>query len=241
MKIWNGKAYVLRRIARLGMAGWNVGGFEKTDSPAVYLVHHQNMFGPVHTLAFLPEEAHLWALAPFCEQESCRRQYENYTLTKRFGWPSFLARPASFLFSLIVPGVMEAFGAIPVYRGSREIRKTMEESGKALRRGESLLICPDVDYTDRSPKVGRIYRGFLHLDREYFQECQAHLSFIPVFCSKQEKRVVLGNAVRFPGKESFHQECCFMVNALQAEWNRLGSLCGDLAGKTEDAFSQELI
>lgn len=234
MKIWNGKAYVLRRLARLGMAGWGVSGFEKTDAPAVYLVHHQNLSGPVHALAFLPEEAHLWAFAPFCDPEKCRRQYLDYTLTKRFGWPMLAARPASFLFSRIVPGVMEAFGAIPVYRGSREIRTTMDLSEKALRRGESLLICPDVDYTDRSPRVGRIYRGFLRLELEYFRECRSHLSFIPVLCSKRKRMVMFGNAVRFSGEDSFRNECPAVVGLLQEEWRRLGMVGGDLAGRAED-------
>lgn len=223
MKIWNSKAYILRRLFHPGIRGWKAFGFQRLDVPSVYLVHHQNLFGPVHTLAVLPEEAHLWALAAFCDRKSCRRQYQDYTLTVRFGWPKILARPISFFLSWFVPGVMEAFGAIPVYRGSREIRKTMELSEKALRRGESLLICPDKDYTDRSPEVGSIYQGFLHLEKAYFRECQEHLAFVPVFCDQKKKQVIFGEAVQFSGKTSFVKERSQVVERLRDQWRRMGN------------------
>lgn len=228
MNFWSRRAYWLRRLVRLGMPGWSVWGWDPEVGPAVYLVHHQNLFGPVHTLAWMPGEAHLWYLWVFRERETCYRQYVDYTFTKRFGWPLPVAKGVAFLVSRFVPGLVKDFGGIPVYRGRREILRTMELSQEALLKGESILLSPDRDYADRGPEIGALYSGFLHLEKRYCRETGRHLAFVPVYCSKKQKSVLFGKPVYFAGLQPFRQEQEEMAQTLQAAMNRLGQQCGEL-------------
>lgn len=167
------------------------------DSPTVFIVHHQNMSGPVHAILTLPKHAHLWVLRVFFDRKECYDQYMNYTFTKRFGMPKFLASPLAFIISLAVPMVMHSFSAIPVYRNTRDILKTFQLSGDALLRGESLIISPDVNYDDDSRSMGEIYTGFLHLEKNYFAKTKKHLSFVPISYNTKEKTLFIADAIQF--------------------------------------------
>jgi len=167
------------------------------DSPSVFIVHHQNMSGPVHALLTLPVQAHIWVLKVFFDRKECFNQYMNYTFTKRFGMPKFLAAPLAFIISLGVPMVMHSFSAIPVNRSSRDILKTFQLSQKALINGENLIISPDVDYDDDSRSMGDIYTGFLHLEKNYFKETKKHLSFVPMSYNTKEQTLFIADAIQF--------------------------------------------
>ncbi len=167
------------------------------DSPSVFIVHHQNMSGPVHAILTLPTPAHLWVLRVFFDRKECYDQYVNYTFTKRFGMPRFLACPLAFIISLAVPMVMHSFCAIPVYRGMRDILKTFRLSDEALLRGENLIISPDVHYDDGSRSMGEIYTGFLHLEKNYFAKTKKHLSFVPISYNTKEKTLFIADAIQF--------------------------------------------
>ena len=131
----------------------------------MYVVHHRNMSGPVHTLALLPDEPRPWVLHVFLDRHECFAQYYGYTFRKRFGWPAPAAWAAAGVLSLTVPAVVRSFGAIPVYRSLKETRDMMEQSAQALLRGESIMLCPDVAYDSAAPATGEIYKGFLQLEK----------------------------------------------------------------------------
>ena len=167
------------------------------DSPAVFIVHHQNMSGPVHAILTLPKHAHLWGLNVFFDRKECYNQYVNYTFTERFGMSRALASPLAFIISLAVPMVMHSFSAIPVFRSSRDILKTFRLSDEALLKGESLIISPDVHYEDGSRSMGEMYTGFLHLEKNYFAKTKKHLSFVPISYNTKEKTLFIADAIQF--------------------------------------------
>ncbi|MBQ3181943.1 MAG: glycerol acyltransferase [Clostridia bacterium] len=176
------------------------------DSPSVFVVHHQNMSGPVHALLTLPVQAHIWVLKVFFDRKECFNQYMDYTFTKRFGMPKILAAPLAFIISLGVPMVMHSFSAIPVNRSSRDILKTFQLSQKALIKGENLIISPDVDYDDDSRSMGDIYTGFLHLEKNYFKETKKHLSFVPMSYNTKERTLFIGKAIQFDDKTPYNTQ-----------------------------------
>lgn len=121
--------------SRRALGPWKVQAQEETPAPAVFLVHHQNLFGPIHAMAYLPREVRLWVLSPFCDRRACFEQYYGYTFTQRFGWPKPAAWAVSRLLSLLLPGFLRQFRVIPVWRGSLDIRDTLRQSQQALARG----------------------------------------------------------------------------------------------------------
>lgn len=176
------------------------------DSPSVFVVHHQNMSGPVHALLTLPVQAHIWVLKVFFDRKECFKQYMNYTFTKRFGMPKIVAAPLAFIISLAVPMVMHSFSAIPVNRSSRDILKTFQLSQKALLKGENLIISPDVNYDDDSRSMGEIYTGFLHLEKSYFKETKKHLSFVPMSYNTKEQTLFIGDAIQFDDETAYNAQ-----------------------------------
>lgn len=196
MRIYKTFALLARRVYRL-FIHYNVEGSIPTDGPCVFVVHHQNLSGPVHALLTLPIHAHMWVYKVFLDRKECFKQYADYTFTKRFGMPRIVAVPLAWFISLFVPAILRSFSAIPVYRSTRNIVETFSISHTSLIRGESLIVAPDVDYDSDSSLMGEIYTGFLHLEKTYFKETKKHLSFIPMAYNAIEKKLVLAEAIRF--------------------------------------------
>ena len=147
---------VLRALFRL--EGWRAQG-TPAPAPAVYVVHHQNMAGPIRAVAHLPLEGHIWALEVFCNAKTCFAQYYGYTFTKRFGMPKPLAFVCAKLVSGAVSGIVRGCGAIPVYRGRREIVETMRLSQQVLEKGENIILCPDCGLFQQRRRNWRSVRG----------------------------------------------------------------------------------
>ena len=213
--------FVRRCIARF--SHWRTivcGGGTLPDAPAVYVVHHQNLYGPIHAVALLPVEAHLWVFHPFYDRKVCFDQFYGYTFTQRFGWPRPLAWTISRLLALVVPGIMHGIGAIPVYRNSRQIVETMASSRQALTNGESIMICPDTDYSSSTDETGTIYQGFLRLERDYYRQTGRHLPFVPVIVSKSGKTISMGDPVLFEDGRSFKEQQDEVAHKLIDRLNR---------------------
>ena len=155
------------------------------------------MAGPIRAVAHLPLEGHIWALEVFCNAKTCFAQYYGYTFTKRFGMPKPLAFVCAKLVSGAVSGIVRGCGAIPVYRGRREIVETMRLSQQVLEKGENIILCPDVDYSSSAAEIGAVYEGFLHLEKGYHRATGKHLAFVPVGLYAPTKRVRMGEPIRF--------------------------------------------
>ncbi len=220
-------ARFLRAVVRPCLCQWDVSGAHRAEAPAVYVVHHRNLSGPVHTLALLPDMPRPWVLHLFLKRKECFEQYYGFTFRTRFGWPRLLAWPAAAALSCVVPAVLRSFGAIAVYRGLRETRSTMNETVAALMRGESILLCPDVDYASSDAATGEIYRGFLQLEKLYREKAGGHLRFVPVFCSRS-KRILTGEPVCFTDTGTFRTQRSAVARQLIERLNALAAECGEI-------------
>lgn len=196
----------------------------QSPQPAVYLVHHQNLRGPILSVAWLRRPFHIWVLGVFCSRSACYRQYYQYTFTKRFGIPKILAAPLAYVCSFCVYALMKGMGAIPVYRGMRSIVNTFRESLSALKDKESLLIAPDVDYTNTNPSVGEMYSGFLDLEKYYLKETGKHLAFVPIHIGKSKRIIFIGNPICFGAEHSFKQKKESAYVRIKEEFSRLEKL-----------------
>ncbi len=192
-------------IVRIFIPNYKIIRKTDLDVPAVYLVHHQNLWGPVISLAWLDIPARMWVLNVFFNFNACFKQYYNYTFTKRFGIPKIIAAIIAFPISLFVSGLMHIMSALPVYRGSRDIVKTFNASVLALENGQNILICPDIDYSDSGSEMGEMYKGFLHIERKYAKKTGNHVPFVPIRIDKRKRLICIGDAIYFDEKYDFRQ------------------------------------
>ena len=199
---------------------WHLEG-EIPSTPAVFVVHHQNIRGPIRALGLMDCTARLWVLHNFTNRKECFKQYYDYTFTKRYGWAKPIAFILGGLCSLLVPPLLKSLGAIPVYRGSMDIRKTMKYSLQALYDNDYLMICPDIDYKNTTDEITQAYNGFLHLERAYYNKTKKHLAFVPISESAAAKTVKIGAPVYFEDTPSFPEQQPIVMQKILDSMNSL--------------------
>jgi 1-acyl-sn-glycerol-3-phosphate acyltransferase len=213
-----------RLFVRCFTSSYSVCHLSETVEPAVYLVNHQNMRGPIVSMVWFDKPVHIWVLNVFCDGRTCFRQFYNYTFTKRFGLPKLLSAVIIFPVSLFVSRLMKSMRAIPVFRNSKSIVKTFRQSILALSQGQSLLICPSIDYTDTDSNIGEIYKGFLDLEKYYIKKNGNHLAFVPLHISKLKHCIYVGKAVYFTTEDEFKNEKANVYYRLKQEFSLLEKL-----------------
>jgi len=197
------------------------------EGPVVYISHHQNLFGPFISLLWFPKAIHVWMLHVFLDQETCFNQYVDFTFTKRFGWKPWLAKVCAYPVSFFITGLLNSGKGIPVYRGSRKILDTFTKSVDALASGESVVIFPDIDYSDSSSHIKEMYDGFLYLEKYYYKKTGSHVSFVPLYASKQKRLLITGDSISFQDNANFSDERKRVYHSLQSTINQLAKQCGD--------------
>jgi len=214
-----GKLFAVSRFfVRLGIGRWNV-SVDAPDGPTAYVCSHGNLRGPLATLCWLPFAVRPWVLHVFTEKKTCQAQYRDYTFSQRFGMPEPAAAFAAWAVSGYVSALMRSLGAIPVYRGMVQIRDTFRETVAALQAGDSVLIFPNVDYTDDSGDVGEVYEGFLLLERFWRRVSDRPLKFVPLHLDAAGRRITAGKTVTFDRTAQWKAEMLRVREALRAEMN----------------------
>lgn len=211
--------YFSRFFVRLCIGRWSAGVAEP-EGPAVYVCSHNNLLGPLAALCWLPFDVRPWTLHVFLEREACRKQYREYTFSRRFGMPEPLAALLAWGASGYVSALMRSMAAIPVHRGTVKLGHTFRETVSALQAGESVLIFPDVDYTDDSGGIGEVYDGFLLIERFWRKVSAQPLRFVPLRLDTAARRITEGRAVSFRRDAVWKTEMNRVREALRAEINR---------------------
>ena len=159
------------------------------EQPTVYVCRHLNMHGPYTTLKWLPFHVHPFSLHVFFEDETAIRQYREYTFSVRQGKavPKFSLR--AWLTGKVTVRILRSFQAVPVYRDSRAIR-TMRAALKYLERGDSLIIWPDMRYTENYEQPCEIYNGFLYLGELYKAKTGQELPFVPLYVDDDDRCIL---------------------------------------------------
>lgn len=193
--------------------------------PTVFIVHHQNLRGPITTMAWFDRALRPWVLSAFCARETCFRQFCDYTFTQRYHYRRASAAALAYPISFLVPALMNSMRALPVYREPRETIKTFRQSLAALQAGQSLLISPDVNYADSSETIGELYEGFLSLEKYYQRETGLHVPFVPLHIDVPGRRILVGQSFRFRDDIPFKEAKSEASRKIRTEMQRLEQSC----------------
>jgi hypothetical protein len=182
--------------------------------PAVYVSYHMDMYGPIAAWLFYPGVLRVWTFHMFTVYRTCFRQYVDYTLTERLGWPRWLAVLAAAPLSLIVSAGCRSAKGIPVYK-DRRAAETLALSADALRAGDSVAVFADREYTDAAGG-GELYSGFLHVEPRYFAATGRHVPFVPLCVCREKRELIAGAPVYFRDGESVRDGKARVMGELQA-------------------------
>lgn len=212
----------IRGLLRLSSQRTTVQTFPKSvTGPVVYVSHHRNMYGPVTVLKWHPEFVRTWIFSAFMDYQTCYDHYLAYTLTERLGLSRGLAKIVAAPLALFMATLTKSARGIPVYRQSRQVIQTMRESVAALENGTSLLIFPDVDYSDDSATVKEIYDGFLYVEKYYYRKMKKHVPFVPIVATKDTNELRVGEPIYFSGEGSFMKQRKAVAAEIQHALNAL--------------------
>lgn len=212
----------IRGLLRLSSKRATVRTFPKAVAgPVVYVSHHRNMYGPVTILKWHPEFVRTWIFSAFMDYRTCYDHYVAYTLTERLGFSKGVAKVVAAPLAWFMTTLTKSARGIPVYRQSRKVIETMQQSVETLEQGTSLLIFPDVDYSDDSAKVKEIYDGFLYIDKYYYRKTNKHIPFVPIVAIKETQSFRVGDPIYFSGEGNFINQRKIVAAEIQQSLNAL--------------------
>ncbi len=201
--------------------------------PAVFIGRHQDLYGPVEIMAWVPLRLRVWALSCFTDRQECYQHFSSYTFHVRKGYPLPVARLIAAVISPFVTMLLHSMGAIPVHRGKREIMDTFRRSVQALSEGESLLVMPERDYTNEDADAGEMYTGFVQLARLYHRTTGKGLHFYPIYPSRLDGALFVEQPVVFNPDNDYRAERERILAELQSRLSR-STVLRDFQSATDD-------
>lgn len=180
-------------------------------SPCVYVCRHLNMHGPLVTMTWLPMELHPFVLSVFTDEKQATVQFRDYTFSRRFGREPRSFSLAASVAGWLSPKVIRAVQPVPVHR-DMGATSTLREALRFLLKGESVIVWPDVHYTDGYDKPCEIYQGFLLLGEMYHRKTGQELPFVPLYIDDQKRTVTSGVPLVI---NQYRQDCQRATHELQ--------------------------
>lgn len=156
------------------------------NEPVMYVCRHLDMKGPAATLGYLKFQVHPLILSVFFTEKDCYRQYADYTFTVRQGKKKKKFNFKAWIASRFVPKGIRSAKGVPVYRDFTKMKATFDIALDYLKKGESLIVYPDIEYTAGGEKVSEIYDGFLFLSELYRMSTGKDLRYVPVYVNQEE-------------------------------------------------------
>ncbi|NLG37052.1 MAG: hypothetical protein GX549_03480 [Clostridiales bacterium] len=202
-------------------------GAEKVTAPAVLVARHQNLYGPISIMAWYPVPLRLWVIDKLAVPEACREHYRTFVGPVRLRLGPIMSRVFAALYMPLVVRLVRSGNSIIVYRGQREIMKTLDESVQALCEGEILCLSPDIDYTSTESGAVNMYTGFVHLAKKYFKRTGKSLPFYPVYTSRRVDSIEIGDPVYLDPDKPFFEEKERVVDEIRRGFEQMAQRCGD--------------
>ena len=195
---------------------------EIPNEPVVFVGHHQNLQGAMNIMTWFETPVHLWTLNVFCEKNTAFKQYYGYTFTVRLGYPKPIAFVFSKVLSLFVPRLINSMKAVPVSRNPfTVIDTTIKPSAEILSENENVLLFADVDYKSEDDKVGRLYTGFVTIDKFYYEKNKKHVAFVPIKVNKRKRAIYIGQSFAIRDGENFSKGKKRICSELVENYNSL--------------------
>ncbi len=165
------------------------------------------MHGPYTTLKFMKKPFRPLVLNAFFTYKTCKKQFRDYTFSKRGGMPRPVAAICATVAAFVVAPLARSVRAIPVYRGkTTDALRTFRAVVAALENGDRLMVYPDMEYTAEAEKKSDIYDGFLSFDRYYFRKTGKRVPFVCIQIDDEARVIRTADPIYFTGDLPYEEE-----------------------------------
>jgi hypothetical protein len=171
---------------------------DESEGPVVFVSNHMEIAGPIMCVLHLPFFFRPWIINAMLEPEKVEAQLRpGVEKTFRF-LPTFWRKKIPGHLKNVVIYVMNSMHPIPVYRnGVREVIDTFNRTVEALEQGDNILLFPEKGDDYASVGVSSLYTGFAQIGSLYFQATGKHVKFYPIYISRRNQIMRIGDCVTF--------------------------------------------
>jgi 1-acyl-sn-glycerol-3-phosphate acyltransferase len=185
------------------------------NEPLILVSNHVGAFGPVSVMSSIPFKVHPWVTHEITDVTKCGYYLKNDFVAPELRLNGSLGRSLSWLLARACISVMRTVEAIPVYKRSRRIRKTMQKTLRFLEGGGSILIFPENPDHRISGGLCKFDTGFVSLAKYFYRKTRRVISFLPIAVNEKAKSIRVGKPIPFNSQVSFRKEKRRLVSELE--------------------------
>lgn len=191
------------------------------DAPFI-VTNHTGISAPEMFLVHYPTRVRTWSHYAFLHAKSTVSHLKNNVLNRRKG--GFLLFPLVLLFLPVIVTFFRWANPIPVWRGSRKILETLDESVRAKQAGIPQVVFPErlngEDVKKINPYLYELNRGFVYVGKVYYEKTGQLLRFYPAYSCPVLHTVVIGEPILFnphlPIREEKEIVCAYLEDKIRA-------------------------
>ena len=172
----------------------------------IIVANHLGSYGPITLMSSLTFDIHPWVIHKVTRIDTC----PSYLREDFIETELKLKGPLSITFSVVIGRIcvalLRGINAIPVYRKSRNMRKTIELSLHFLRERKALLIFPEIKGQPLVEGIERFDSGFIVLGKHFYRLYGKCVAFVPAAVNKKARAISIGDPVYFRPETAYHRE-----------------------------------
>jgi len=157
--------------------------------PAMLVGNHEGAYGPVALVTGIESPLRPWVARQITERGSASEYIRADFVERELRLKGPAASALSALIGRICVAIMKGIGAIPVYRNSRFLGRTIELSIEALDRDEVLAIFPETRGSEEGRPFGRFDTGFVRLAKMYFERTGRSVDIVPIAVNGRRRTI----------------------------------------------------
>lgn len=165
------------------------------NEPVVYVCRHLNMHGPYTIIKSLPVQTHPMILSVFFDRREAKEHLRTFTFGQRLERKPRRHSLCAWVVATVAVPLVHSLQGVPVHRKGLSVSTTMKQGIRCLKKGESLLIFPDIRYTTGYDTYSPVYEGFLSLGQLYYKQTGSQLKFVPLVIDDSSRRILAGEPV----------------------------------------------
>jgi hypothetical protein len=188
---------IIKRVLKIFFKPPRISGLSLVNpqEPAIFVSNHLGFYGPLIIFLYLDLDLTPWVIHEVTDRKLCADYLRQDFVEPDLHLPDPFSRLAAAAIAPICVGLMRRLGAIPVYKNSRRIITTLEQSVGCLERGKSLIVFPEHSGRPLNGDINGFDSGFINIARICYGRNHSAVRFYPVAVNKRENSITIGEAV----------------------------------------------
>ncbi len=196
------------------------------DEPAVFVCNHLGSFGPLAMTLYFKYPMRPWSNYRSMTKGLAAKEISENLFDREAKVPPFIKKMMGKILEIPALWVMGVMKSIPVYDTANMVGETLNESIRALKSGNHIVVFANEDQQDHISeglKYG-IKTGCIYLAHIYERNTKKKLKFYPVHISRRKKEIRIGKPVIYERANGTRTEVKRVSGYLAEKMRELGAI-----------------